>query len=173
MSFKSKDLILYFYDQCEDPEYYICKNTKCGSKQKQKTNTGYTNLKNHLRSCVGANFEDIYKEILQSCKDKGRLDSYGFINRRETEVYEILSWIIRRNHPLSEVDDEETREMLKTKPISSKTLRKYILALTPHVEKVISADLPDKFGLMFDGWTSGTVKWSAQRTIAGYRAVVK
>jgi hypothetical protein len=44
-----------------------------------------------------------------------------------------------------------TRDMFKTKPIRGKTLRQYILALTPNVEKVISVD----------GWTSATMHYVA------------
>ena len=89
------------------------------------------------------------------------MDSYGFINKREKEVYDLINWIVDRNQPISEVDNVVTRDMFKTKPICSKTLRKYILALTPNVEKVISEDLPDKFGLIFDGWTSATMHYVA------------
>ena len=122
-AFKTKDIIFYFFTQCEDPDYFIFKNAKCEAKVKQKENSGYTNLKNHLRSCVGKDFEDIYLDILKSCKSKGRLEAFGFI---------ILRCILKRNLPLSEVDNVETR----------KTLRKYILALTPLVEEAIAKRLP-------------------------------
>ena len=135
--------------------------SKCGTRKKQKVNTGYTNLKNHLRSCVGDDFQQIYRDLLKSSKGKGRLDRFGFINTREKEVYKVLEWIVMRNHPLSEVDNELTRSILTTKPICSKTLRKCILALTPHVEKSIVEDLPDLFALEFDGWTSGSVHYAA------------
>jgi hypothetical protein len=36
-----------------------------------------------------------------------------------------------------------------------------MLALTPNVEKAISKDLPDKIGLIFDGWISVTVHFEA------------
>jgi hypothetical protein len=156
-----KEVIAYFFTPCANPDFYMCKNTKCQSIQKQKKSTGYTNLKNHLRSCIGDNFLGFYDDLVKSSKDKGRLDSYGFINKREKEVYDLINWIVDRNQPISEVDNVVTREMFKTKPICSKTLRKYILALTPNVEKVISEDLPDKFGLIFDGWTSATMHYVA------------
>lgn len=157
----SKEVINYFYTKCEGEDYYICKNVNCKSKQKQQQKSGYTNLQNHLRTCIGPNFQDIYLDLVKSSKNKGRLESHGFISRRQIEVFNILNWIIMRNLPISEVDDKDTRSILNTKPISSKTLRKYILALTPHVEKVISEELPDKFGLVFDGWTSGSTHYVA------------
>ena len=40
-----------------------------------------------------------------------------------------------------------------TKPISSKTMLKYILPLNPyHIEKETVDDLPDTFALEFDRW---------------------
>lgn len=165
MNYKQKDLIAYFFTQCEDPDYYICNNPKCKAKCKQQVKTGYTNLKNHLRSCIG-DFESTYSNLLQSCKEKGRLDSYGFINSREKEVFQLLRWIVMRNMPLAELDNELSRDLFNTKPISSTTMRKYILALTPHVEKEIADHLPDTFALEFDGWTSGTVHYVA--LIASY-----
>jgi hypothetical protein len=89
-------------------------------------------------SCIGDNFLGIYHDLVKSSKDKWRLNSYGFINKQEKEVYNVINWIVDRNQPISEVDNVVTRDMLKTKPICSKTLRKYILALTPNVEKAIS-----------------------------------
>lgn len=160
-SYKQKELMDYFFTQCEDKDYYVCNNPKCGTRKKQKVNTGYTNLKNHLRSCVGSDFEEVYVDLLKSSKGKGRLDSYGFINSKEKDVFQVLEWIVMRNHPLSEVDNQLTRTILTTKPISSKTLRKYILSLTPHVEKAIADDLPALFALEFDGWTSGSVHYVA------------
>ena len=60
-----------------------------------------------------------------------------------------------RNLPLSEADNELTRSLLNLNVICSKTLRKYILSLTPHVEKMIEADLPQVFAVEFDGWSPG------------------
>ncbi|KAE9037973.1 hypothetical protein PR002_g6277 [Phytophthora rubi] len=49
-------------------------------------------------------------------------------------------------HPL-------TRSMSRLKPISSKTLRKYLAATTKAVEKAMAAVIPPDFGAMTDGWT--------------------
>ena len=163
---KPKELIQYFFTQCEDKNYFLCNNPKCEGKVKQQVNTGYTNLKNHLRSCIGQDFEQIYMDLVKSCKKKGRLDSYGFMNERESEVHRLLEWIVMGNQPLAELDNDLSRGLFKTKPISSKTMRKYILTLTPHVEKSIADNLPDIFALEFDGWTMGTVHYVA--LIASY-----
>ena len=83
LNVKPKEIIEFFFTQCDDKNFFQCKNPKCRGKAKQKVNTGYTNLKNHLRSCVGQDFEKIFLDIVKSCKQRGRLDSYGFINEKE------------------------------------------------------------------------------------------
>ena len=74
--YKQKDVIDYFFTQCKDKDFYVCNNPKCGSRKKQKENSGYTNLKNHLRSCVGNDFKQMYIDILKSSKVKGSLHIY-------------------------------------------------------------------------------------------------
>ncbi|KAG3110751.1 hypothetical protein PI125_g9740 [Phytophthora idaei] len=55
--------------------------------------------------------------------------------------------------PLSEVDHPTTCFMSCLKPISSKTLKKYLAATTRAVEKEIAKTIPTTFGAMYDGWT--------------------
>lgn len=67
-----------------------------------------------------------------------------------------------RDQPISEVDDPITRGILNTKfvfkiprfigikPISSKSIQKYILSIVPLIEDKIKIRLPDKFGIMWD-----------------------
>jgi hypothetical protein len=76
------------------------------------------------------------------------------------------------NH-LIEIDNEITQDMLNVKPISSKTLRKYILSLTPLVEKSIAEQLPGKFGLLFDGWTAKTVHYVALKKYVNNAGIQK
>ena len=62
---KPKDMMKFFFSPCENKDYYhTCK--KCKSKFKQKQNTGFSNLKNHLISCVGKNFQENYEETAVS-----------------------------------------------------------------------------------------------------------
>lgn len=61
------------------------------------------------------------------------------------------------NQPLSIVDDPLTREGMRYKPITSKLLRRNILALWKEVQTSIKHRLPDKFSIIFDGWTEGTI----------------
>ena len=66
------------------------------------------------------------------------------MNSREKDVYALLEWITQRNIALSELDNTITRSILKTKPLSSKTMRKYILSLLSYVENKSASVLPKK-----------------------------
>lgn len=66
-----------------------------------------------------------------------------------------------RNQPFSEIDNTVTRSFLKTKVESSKSVRKYILSMVPLVEHAVIAELPARFGLLFNGWSDGCVHFVA------------
>lgn len=161
------DLIRFYFTQSKiDEQVYFCKNDKCINKRgkkskglKQGKNKGYTNLRNHLRSCVGPDFENTYLEFLR--KAGGRLDKFAFTSKRDGDVYKIMCWVIMRNQALTEVDDPLTRELFNVEPISSKTLRKYILSVVPIVEDNIREELPNKFCVMLDGWTDNKIHYVA------------
>lgn len=161
----TNDLIKFFYRQSpDDPSVYYCRNAKCVPKQghngkayKQKPNSGWTNLRNHLRVCVGPNFEDVYRE--HEAQAGGNIDGFFFNSTRDSEVFQLLEWLVMRNQPLSELDNDLTRRLVKAKPIHSQTMRKYILNMVPLVERAVTTELPDKFALLFDGWSDGPVHY--------------
>jgi len=62
--------------------------------------------------------------------------------------------IILGLNPFYAVEDATITEFSKFGTMSYKTLMKYFDLLTFRVEKKIAAELPDKFCLVFDGWTS-------------------
>ena len=167
MSKKNESICKFFFSRCPDNAcFYYCRNEKCKAKPgrpakryKQVPGTGWTNLINHLRSCVGPNYETIYNDHVT--KAPGNIDGFFYGSPRDSDAYQLIEWVIMRNQPLSEVDNELTRAILKCKPMSSKSLRKYILAMIPVVERRIHDEIPDKFGLLFDGWSDGTVHYVA------------
>ncbi|KAF1786083.1 Ribonuclease H-like domain [Phytophthora cactorum] len=108
--------------------------------------TGYTNLISHL-AAKHPGYTETYDE---SQRTHGRsLEAHGFVDQRTMEIFKWMEWIVARNHALSEVDDPLTRSLAAVKPISSKTLMR------------IAVDMNGQFGLMFDGWTSGTTHFVA------------
>ncbi|EGZ13885.1 hypothetical protein PHYSODRAFT_335595 [Phytophthora sojae] len=131
------------------PDFYFkCKY--CGAVRRQNVSRGYGNLVSHLKD-KHPGYEADY--LAQASSMTGNLHSYGFVSDKVANVYHWLEWVVDRNMPLSEVDHPLTRSMSRLKPISSKTLRKYLAATTKAVEKAIASVMPPDFGVMFHGWT--------------------
>jgi hypothetical protein len=105
-----KNIIQFYFDNGEDPELYFCRNEICQKKIKQKSNSGYSNLKAHLTSCIGPNFEAAYADLCKTDETK-QLRSFGFINSRAKEMADLIEWIVMRNIPLSEIDNAITRKV--------------------------------------------------------------
>lgn len=148
----------YFKRSGSDCALLYCRNVKCISKReikqkgyKQKPGKGYTNLRKHLRVCIGEDYEQRYIDYLNKAGD--RLDNYCYTNARDSDVFRILEWIILRNQPLLAIDDRLTRSLFNIKSVSPKSLGTYIFPLTTLVENAISKHLPGRFCIMFDGWT--------------------
>ncbi len=57
--------------------------------------------------------------------------------------------------PFSVVENLTFRKLSQFDPITRKTLAKYLEALTSSVEVKTTHLLPDKFAIVFDGWSCG------------------
>ena len=132
-------------------DLYKCNNEKCLQSNKQKANSGYSNLYAHLKNCVGADYEEKYQEIW--VRSNPTLERFSFITGKEKDWFKWTEWVVMRDMSLSEVDNELTCEGIKYVNVLSKTLRKDIISLSNLVAKEIKKFLPSQFGLMFDGWT--------------------
>ncbi|RLN26561.1 hypothetical protein BBJ28_00020421 [Nothophytophthora sp. Chile5] len=85
------------------------------------------------------------------------MEAHGFVDQRTMEIFKWMEWVIARNHPLAEVDDPLTRGLASVKPVSSKTLLRYMRHVSAKVVEHISESMGEAFGLMFDGWSCGTL----------------
>ncbi|KAG6586936.1 Heat shock protein70 [Phytophthora cinnamomi] len=59
--------------------------------------------------------------------------------------------------PLCEVDDEKTRAMSKWRPTNSKALEALVIIVSAKLGVEISDEMDILFGLLFDGWSHGTM----------------
>jgi hypothetical protein len=120
----SKLCLFYFTpvipnDKAKNGEW-VC--NKC-SKVKLKSG-GWTNLLNHLASCVGLGYKEEYERLLP---ERTRITSYVIrVNDVEKDMYKWIEWVIMKNLPLKMMDNPLTREGMRYKPITSKLLRKNI-----------------------------------------------
>jgi hypothetical protein len=86
----------------------------------------------------------------------------GFAANNATKnLYYWLRLVIMSNFPFSVVENQYIREGSKFEPISVDTFMKYFKLLDDAVMMKIKEVLPNKFGLIFDGWSSGTTHFVA------------
>ncbi|RLN32399.1 hypothetical protein BBJ28_00018242 [Nothophytophthora sp. Chile5] len=151
----SRTISQYFFTDCGGG-LFSCK--ECGKIRKQTPGTGYTNLMSHL-AAKHPGYVQTFEASQQSCSQT--LQAHGFVDQRTMEVYKWMEWIIARNLPICEVDDPLTRSLASVDPVSSKTLLRYMRHVAARVGEKISAAMGDSFGLMFDGWSCGTLHFVA------------
>ena len=70
-------------------------------------------------------------------------------------MYYWIQQVVLENLPFSFVDKEVNRSNSCLKPICSQSLKDAITVITKKIEEHISKILPNKFALIFDGWSSG------------------
>ena len=134
---------------------WVC--NKCGN-VKLKSG-GWTNLLNHLSSCVGLTYKADFER--QDVSDKtARITSYVVrASDAEQDMYKWIEWVVMKSLPLKIVDDPLTRDGMRYKSVTSKLLRKTILSLSKVTKDAIQRKLPSKVAIVFDGWSEGTVHY--------------
>lgn len=137
----NKEVCAIYFSQTEEPNEYIC---KCGTKRK-KAGSSYQNLMQHI-------LKD-HKDYLEIMKTQRTILS--FVDSKSQNVWTWLKFIILKGLPFVWCDDKDVRDFSKAKSITVKTFKKYMCSLTKIVEMEISKLLPEKFGLMIDGWSDG------------------
>jgi hypothetical protein len=154
-----RDVCLFYYTPVGDHKgmkhgEWLCK--KCG-KTRLKSG-GWTNLLNHLGSCVGLNYKAEYQALVP---DKTRsITSYVLrVNDVEQDMFCWIEWIVVNSLPLRIVDDPLTRNGMRYKPVTSKLLCKYILATSEAMIASIAEKLPNDLAIVFDGWTVGCLHY--------------
>lgn len=158
-AFTSRAVCQYYYSSSDDGTIWRCR--KCS--QLKTKNGGWTNLLSHLKSCAGHDYMEQYKSQVVSSIAAGGKSAKGVLQNfvlrlsdTEKEISEWINFLVMKNQPLSIVNCPIMRKIVRLKPVCAKTLRKYLLSLVVVVRADIKARLPNKFALIFDGWTEGT-----------------
>ncbi|GMF51418.1 unnamed protein product [Phytophthora fragariaefolia] len=76
-------------------------------------------------------------------------------------LFQWVQWIIMRNMPIHEVEDELTRAMSKLQPVTVKAIEKCMEGIAIKIAKKLEVELNELFGLMFDGWSHAGVHYVA------------
>lgn len=148
MSVKGKDIADTFFTNVS-PNNYRC--ILCNHNYKVK-GSGHTNLKSHVQS----KHKEAYDDFEKASTNGTTLDMSKY--RYPTKTLRTHAWveyIVMTLAPFSAVQCKYTRKNFKYDPVSLNTLHKYMEKLIMVVEKEITDLLPSKFGLVFDGWSSG------------------
>jgi len=145
----SKSVCKFFFREL-DKHVWQCK--KC-LKTKTK-NGGWTNLLSHIRTCVGKDYEKDYRDH-QKVAPTAMSGFLVRVSEREREMYLWIKFIVMKNLPVSFVDCPFMRDIVRLKPVCTKTLRSNILSLWEVLRETLRRELPRKFVVVFDGWTEG------------------
>jgi hypothetical protein len=115
-------------------QYKKCDNSK-------SKNGGWTNLLNHLKSCIGLDYEDQYERMRLS--RGGNLNGYFHrMSNAEKEMHDWIELLVMKDLPLSFVDCPFVRLKSRLKSVSSKTVQKHMLTLSSIVQETIKQKLP-------------------------------
>lgn len=175
-------------DGNDSTKSWQCK--KCGDQKLSQK--GYTNLRCHAAACVGKTYEKDLQDHLDKVgcfvdnkgniqpKEKNKpktlvqqaINSFVTTNNNELRAYTWIRWLACRNMPLTEIENDLTRDLAKSyKPFSIKTIRKYILATSSLVVDVIAAELKRArvLTLLLDGWTADGASTHYIAIFAGYQ----
>ncbi|KAE9041624.1 hypothetical protein PR002_g4347 [Phytophthora rubi] len=150
-AFTNRQATNFYFRPCRDQydeiilEYFRC---RCGAVRKRVAGTGYSNLMQHIRREHPA-FTD---EMLAATPgETGSLAHYA--RHSAQNLFGWLEWLIKCNLPLSFCESKLARRYTRLEPVSVETLRRAMEATTRSVESSVAAEMPETFGLVFDGWS--------------------
>ncbi|ETP52382.1 hypothetical protein F442_02595 [Phytophthora nicotianae P10297] len=79
------------------------------------------------------------------------LQAFGFVSEESSHLFQWIQWVVMRNMPVSEVEDDLTRAMSKLRPVTTKAVKKCMKGIAIRVGRKLEKELGTLFGLMLDG----------------------
>jgi hypothetical protein len=159
VEYSSKSLATTFFERVDSKEIngktittFKC---QCGISRSQDLKKGFVNLVSHIKS------QHPDWQGVMDAKMKNKDQTHLFVNKKASTYFAWLEWIVMDNLPFTFVEKPLTRKNTKLDPIGVTSLMKYLKKLTEEVEKKASDELPDKFGLILDGWSEGNTHYIA------------
>lgn len=147
----SKDIVEHFYKPHSTVDTkWVC---SCGHERAQ-TGTGYTNLLDHVKRK-----HDNYEELVLAAKESVGLASVfkrTVVKSKARDMHGWLELVVGGLEPFSFVEKPYVQKHMKLSPTTTETFGKYMRLLTAAVQKKIETLLPDRFVLVFDGWSLGS-----------------
>jgi hypothetical protein len=126
---------------------------QCGITRTQDLKKGYSNLISHIYSQ-----HPDWQEIMGTSNLGG---PNVFVNKKANTIFAWLEWIVMENLPFSFIERDLTRKNTKLDALCVDSLSKYMRLLNDQVEEKIAKSLPEKFGIIIDGWSEGSTHYIA------------
>jgi hypothetical protein len=126
--------------------YWCCR--RCDRNIRQNLKNGYSNLLNHVRK--HENWLAEHQRLTSSLK---RSNQTVIVSEKAITLFGWIDWVVSANLPFSFVEMQKTREHVNLHKISRHTLVDMMEKIGAAVEEKISRSLPEKFAIMFDGWS--------------------
>ena len=127
--------------------------------QPNKDKKGLGNLKSHLNT-RHPGWKVEYDKIKND--PQATFDTMGLLpSAEEASTFEWLSWVVEEALPFTFVESGRTHQNTALALISAKTLKARGVMVASYVKKDIQINLPEMFGLMFDGWSHGGLHYVA------------
>jgi hypothetical protein len=121
----------------------------------QKKGSGYTNLMNHLEA-RHEHFNLIYQQRIENVSSAVNSATSNY----STSVLNIFNWvslIVKCKLPLNVCENSDFVKHTSLSKLDISTVGKYISRLADTVRERAKNILPEKIGIMFDGWTSNGI----------------
>lgn len=133
----------YYLEKTYSPNVLKCRNEECYENTfRQNTTSGFASLCDHLPTCIGSNYKVLFCKAQEKHSAEQTRDQFACVNRHDCDLQVLIGRIVTRNQPVTELDHQVTRCVIRSDEICFKTWRKYILNLVPIVEENIAAILP-------------------------------
>ena len=137
--------------------FRVRKGEADGGKIKQPKGKGWGNLLSHLNICC-PNWFDVYT-LDGEKEDERQVDirQHVKVDVVSNSIFQWIDWVVEDNLSFSFVESVKTRRNTTgiLKPIGRTTLMRYLDSLAYECEGLLSEQLPQQFGLFFDGWDAG------------------
>ena len=131
---------------------------RCGIVRTQRLRSGYSNLKDHLQT-EHPDWQETMKVFY--AEGRGPMDTYvSQASSKAKSIHGWLEWTIMDNNSFSFCEGKLTRKYSTLNDVSSKTLMKYVKLTADKVRDKVALALPESFGLIIDGWSSGSDHYS-------------
>jgi hypothetical protein len=149
------------YRNTDSENKFLC--IICDAILSQDIKNGYHNLCKHSTSHLKGRSEEEMKSMIEFLR--GGQPALGFkanVTAFHRKVFKWLRVVTEDLMPFSIVESAAMRALAgNNESISRPTLVKYLQHVVKGVERNIKKELPDKFALVFDGWSENKTHYTA------------